>query len=183
MTRILDGAISLAAWLFASIVGGAYFPFVSQAISTLPFAMGWKFRRAVYKHLLPSVGKDVVLHPGVILEDQRCTFGDDIWISVGVYIDFVHIEDHVLIGQHVVLLSGKNHHNSDRLDVPIKHQGNPEKQAITIGRGVWIGANATVMADIGHDAIVGAGSVVTKPVPPFAIVAGNPARVMRMRDE
>jgi acetyltransferase-like isoleucine patch superfamily enzyme len=39
------------------------------------------------------------------------------------------------------------------------------------------------MADVGHDAIVGAGSVVTKPVPPFAIVAGNPARLIRRRNE
>jgi acetyltransferase-like isoleucine patch superfamily enzyme len=38
-----------------------------------------------------------------------------------------------------------------------------------------------VMADVGTDAIVGAGSVVTKPVAPFSIVAGNPARVLRMR--
>lgn len=41
--------------------------------------------------------------------------------------------------------------------------------------------NSTVMADVGHDAIVGAGSVVTKPVPPFAIVAGNPAKILKMR--
>ena len=54
-------------------------------------------------------------------------------------------------------------------------------EAVKWGNGCWVGANATVMADVGHDAIVGAGSVVTRPVPPFAIVAGNPARVLRMR--
>jgi acetyltransferase-like isoleucine patch superfamily enzyme len=131
--------------------------------------------------MLPKIGKDVVLHFGVTIEDERTTFGNDVWVSVGTYIDYVIIEDHVLIGQHAVLLAGKGHHNIERLDIPIKQQGNPPKEPITIGHGAWIGANATVMADVGHDAIVGAGSVVTKPVPPFAIVAGNPARVIRMR--
>jgi len=63
----------------------------------------------------------------------------------------------------------------------VKHQGNWPKNPLVIGDGVWIGANATIMADVGHDAIVGAGSVVTKPVPPYAIVAGNPARIIRDR--
>ncbi|MCE7963652.1 MAG: acyltransferase [Acidobacteria bacterium ACB1] len=157
------------------------FSYLSEFLSRVPFAFGWKLRRAVYSRILPNVGKDVVLLHGVVIDDVRTTLGDDIWISVGTYLDYVIVEDHVLIGQHVVLLSGKNHHNIDRLDIPIKLQGNPPKEPITIGRGAWIGANATVMADVGHDAIVGAGSVVTKPVPPFAIVAGNPAKVIRMR--
>lgn len=160
-----------------------YFPYLSEMLSQIPFAFGWKLRRAVYAKILPSIGKDVVLHHGVSIEDARTSFGEDVWVSVGSYIDYAVIEDHVLIGQHVVLLAGKNHHRTERLDVPIKQQGNPPKQPITIGRGAWIGANATVMADVGHDAIVGAGSVVTKPVPPLAIVAGNPARVLKMRTQ
>lgn len=159
------------------------FSYLSETLSRVPYALGWKLRRAVYARILPKVGDDVVLHHGVVLDDVRTSFGTDVWISVGSYIDYAIIEDHVLIGQHVVLLAGKNHHNTDRLDIPIKQQGNPPKEPITIGHGAWIGANATVMADVGHDAIVGAGSVVTKPVPPFAIVAGNPARLIRMRTE
>lgn len=159
-----------------------HFPYLSEMLSRMPFAFGWKLRRAVYARILPQMGKDVVLHYGVVIDDARTSFGNDIWVSVGSYIDYAIIEDHVLIGQHVVLLAGKNHHNTDRLDIPIKLQSNPAKEPITIGRGAWIGANATVMADVGHDAIVGAGSVVTKPVPPFAIFAGNPAKLIRMRN-
>jgi hypothetical protein len=53
----------------------------------------------------------------------------------------------------------------------------------TIGNDVWTGHNVNIMAgvSVGDGAIVGAGSVVTKDVPPFAIVAGVPARVVRMR--
>jgi acetyltransferase-like isoleucine patch superfamily enzyme len=168
--------------MFASR-GTERFHFVSELLAGFPFAFGFKLRRAVYRRILPKVGDDVVLLHGVVIDDPRTTIGNDVWVSFGSYIEYAFIEDHVLIGQHVVLLAGKKHHNIDRIDIPIKLQGNPPKEPITIGRGVWIGANATVMADVGHDAIVGAGSVVTKPVPPFAIVAGNPARIIRMRTE
>lgn len=55
----------------------------------------------------------------------------------------------------------------------------------TIGNDVWIGANAIIMDDItvGDGAIIGAGAIVTKNVPPYAIVAGNPAKLLRYRFE
>lgn len=54
---------------------------------------------------------------------------------------------------------------------------------INIGNDVWIGRGATVLpgVSIGHGAVVGADAVVTRDVPPYAIVAGNPARVIRFR--
>lgn len=162
--------------------GWLYFPFASEALSRVPFSLGWKLRRAVYARVLPRVGREAVLHFGVCLEDPRTTIGENVWISVGCYLDYAEIGDSVLIGPHAVLLAGGRHHRSDRLDVPIKEQGNPPKAPLRIGAGAWIGANATVLAEVGRDAIVGAGAVVTKPVPAYAVVAGNPARVLRMRD-
>ena len=188
LARLLNGSLDLVGGAAGSLVrigvrrGWLYFPFVSEALSTLPFSVGFKLRRAVYARILPRIGADAVLHRGVVLEDPRTSIGRDVWISGGCYLDYVEIEDSVLIGPQAVLLSGGRHHRMDRLDVPIKQQGNPEKQPLRIGRGAWIGANATVMADVGHDAIVGAGAVVTRPAPPYAVVGGNPARVLRMRN-
>lgn len=53
---------------------------------------------------------------------------------------------------------------------------------VRIGSGTWIGAGAIVMADVGRDSIVGAGAVVTKPVPDRVLAAGVPAQVIRSRD-
>jgi len=57
------------------------------------------------------------------------------------------------------------------------------KASITIGDDVWVGAGAVILpgVTIGRGAVVGAGSVVTKDVAPYAICAGNPARVLRVR--
>lgn len=57
------------------------------------------------------------------------------------------------------------------------------KKGIIIGDGVWIGHNVIILPEvtIGNGAIIGAGSVVTKNIPPYAIAVGNPARVIRYR--
>ena len=59
--------------------------------------------------------------------------------------------------------------------------GHPKQWDITIGHDVWIGQDALIMASIGNGAIIGAGSVVRDEVPPYAIVIGNPAGVVKMR--
>jgi acetyltransferase-like isoleucine patch superfamily enzyme len=161
--------------------GMVHFPFLTDVLGRIPFSPGFKLRRAIYARILPRIGRNVILHPGVVLEDPRTSFGDDVWISHACYLDYATIGDHVLVGPHAVILAGGRPHQSERVDIPIKLQPNNPKQPVTLGSGCWVGANATVMADVGHDAIVGAGSVVTRPVPPFAVVAGNPARVLRMR--
>jgi virginiamycin A acetyltransferase len=64
------------------------------------------------------------------------------------------------------------------------HQGHPKSKGdVTIGNDVWIGYGVHILSGvtIGDGAAIGANAVVTKDVPPYAIVAGNPARILRMR--
>ena len=59
-----------------------------------------------------------------------------------------------------------------------------EQKHLTIGNDVWVGANVVILPGcekIGDGACIGAGSIVTKDVPPYAIVAGNPAKLIRYR--
>ena len=91
------------------------------------------------------------------------------------------------VGAFCLIASGTrfiDHDHGTRLDLPMKEQ--PEQSAdVIIGSDVWIGVNCVILkgVSIGSGAIIAAGSVVTKAVPPLAIVAGVPARVLRFRDE
>jgi len=91
------------------------------------------------------------------------------------------IGDSCLISQFVSLISS-GHEFRDRSRL-IEEQGIPEKKGIQIGDDVWIGAMVTVLPgiSIGTGAVVGSGAVVTRDVPPYAIVIGNPARVVDER--
>ncbi|MFX1265118.1 MAG: acyltransferase, partial [Promethearchaeota archaeon] len=86
----------------------------------------------------------------------------------------VTIEDDVFVGPNVAFTNDK---------YP-KAKGEWELLPIKVKRGASIGANSVIIAGvtIGEDALVGAGSVVTNDVPDSAVVAGNPARIIRYRD-
>jgi virginiamycin A acetyltransferase len=92
----------------------------------------------------------------------------------------VHLERNVLLAAGVHIPSGRHTHNID-IASPIRDQGTA-RQTVRIGAGTWIGAGAVVMADVGQDSIVGAGAVVTKPIPSRVMAAGVPARVIRSRE-
>ncbi|MDE6634653.1 MAG: sugar O-acetyltransferase, partial [Bacteroidaceae bacterium] len=68
------------------------------------------------------------------------------------------------------------------LDAERRNQGLECARPITVGNNVWFGGNVVVLpgVTVGDNSVVGAGSVVTKDVPAFSVVAGNPARVIRM---
>ena len=94
----------------------------------------------------------------------------------------VTIDDYLMMGEDVLFLGGG--HNFDRTDIPMGHQGGKGLTPLHIAGDVWIGARAIILPGcrrIGHGTIIGAGSVVTKDVPDWAIVGGNPAQIIRYR--
>ncbi|MCC7317148.1 MAG: acyltransferase [Bacteroidales bacterium] len=105
--------------------------------------------------------------------------GDRSRIGLGcVVIGPVKIGNDIMFAQNIVV-SGLNHGYQD-VNTPISLQPVETKQII-IEDNVWIGANAVITAGviIGKQSIVAAGSVVTKSVPPFTIVGGNPAKILK----
>ncbi|NEQ84957.1 MAG: maltose O-acetyltransferase [Moorea sp. SIO2I5] len=80
---------------------------------------------------------------------------------------------------------GGGRYLSDRLDIPMMEQGVYSKGPVVIGDDVWLGAGAIVLdgVRIGKGCIIGAGAVVTKDLPDYAVAIGVPARVIRMRQQ
>jgi len=102
----------------------------------------------------------------------------------------IHIGDRVLISHNVNIFDSLTHPINAQLRhaqfKSIKTTGHPKvlelgEKPVIIGNDVWIGANANILRGVtlGDCAVVGAGAVVTHDVPSYAIVAGNPARVIR----
>ena len=168
-------------WLCSRLLGKEIaFPGWSQAFSVFPGISGVYLRRAFYRWALPRVGKDSWIGFGTVFSHPTAYVGDRVYVGVGCMLGDVDLEDDVLIGSHVSIINGNRQHGIERLDIPVREQPG-DYPRITVGADSWIGDRAIVMADVGKHAVVGAGSVVPKPVPDYAIVVGNPARVIGSR--
>jgi virginiamycin A acetyltransferase len=159
----------------------AVFQACSQLVSLGPGVPGDFLRRAFYRLTLASASEDCSIHFGTILATPEVQIGRGVYIGANCNIAHCRIGDDTLLGSNVMILSGSRQHHFDRLDVPIRHQGGSHR-TLSIGRDAWIGNGAIVLDDVGDQAIVAAGAVVTKPVAELTIVGGNPARVIGRRD-
>ena len=92
----------------------------------------------------------------------------------------VKIGDNVRIAPYVTIIS--SNHVFERTDIPISQQGMVSKPII-IGDDVWIASRVNIMAGvtIGSGCVIAAGAVVTHDIPPYAVAAGVPAKIIKMR--
>jgi acetyltransferase-like isoleucine patch superfamily enzyme len=176
--------------------------YFSRILKTNPFEL-WRIlmialNTAKYRYLLRCIGKGTVV--GVrteIVNSANVKIGRDCLLQDAVYIragtdgkitmgdraainSFARLFGHgtIEIGEDAqigpgCLITTTDHNIYENLEASFKK--------VTIGRRAWIGANVTVLPGItiGDHAVVGAGSVVTRDVPPYAVVVGVPARVIR----
>lgn len=138
--------------------------------------------------LFAKHGRDFIFDPDGSYSFGHIEVGDD--VSLGTRpvlmasLSRIVIGNHVMFGPEVVVIGGG--HNATVVGRPMKavleKTGN-EDLGVVIEDDVWVGARAMILRGVrvGRGAIVGAGAVVTKSVPPYAIVAGSPARVLRFR--
>ncbi len=140
-------------------------------------------RRALARRIFKKFGKNVRVHSGV-------NFGTGVNIEIGnnsaiakrcwIANDTV-IGDNVMMAPEVIILSSA--YNFDDLTRPMIVQGSKPRRPVTIGNDVWIGTRVIILpgVTVGDHSILGAGCVVTKDVPEYAIMGGSPARVLRSR--
>jgi acetyltransferase-like isoleucine patch superfamily enzyme len=152
----------------------------SQLLSLFPSVPGNYLRQQFYCLTLSECYDDCCIEFGTRLNQRGIELGHRVYIGTNCCIGLCRIEDDVMLGSNVDVISGKKQHNIDRLDIPMREQGG-EYEKITIGVDSWLGNSSVVMANVGTKSIVAAGSVVIKDVEPYSIVGGNPAKLLKSR--
>lgn len=146
----------------------------------------WKVASSLQAARLRSVGRDCMIYSTARIHGARhVTFGDRVTIN-----DFVHIwgnggltiGDDSMIAAHSAIVTAT--HDIDALRHGRKYRDTVLSRPVVIGKNVWVGTSAIILpgVTIGDDAVVAAGAVVTKDVPPRTLVAGVPARTVRLLD-
>jgi maltose O-acetyltransferase len=137
-------------------------------------------RTAILVELLGAFGENSEIRPPFY-----CDYGEHTHIGARVFANYglvaldvapITIGDDVQIGPNVQLLTPTH-----PLDPDLRRVKWEAAEPITIGANVWLGGGAIILpgVTIGEDAVVGAGAVVTRDVPPRTVVVGNPARAIR----
>lgn len=149
---------------------------------------GALIRRSVRLDILPShpciIGEKTIIEDFSIINNTvgKVVIGNRSIIGLSnVIIGPISIGDNVLFAQHIVA-SALNHNYQD-ISIPPVEQGVSVKEII-VEDNVWIGANAVITAGvtIGRHSVIGAGCVVTKNVPPYSVVVGNPGTIIKQYD-
>ncbi|SDE22415.1 sugar O-acetyltransferase [Niabella drilacis] len=143
-------------------------------------AAEYEAKASLLKQLIPHQGKDLYIEAPFF-----CDYGVNIAIGDHVFFNFnCTILDtmRVTIGHHCMFGPGVQIYTPlHPMKAAERNTGLEYAQEVTIGDNVWVGGNVTILpgVHIGNNCVIGAGSVVTKDVPPDSFAAGNPARVIR----
>jgi acetyltransferase-like isoleucine patch superfamily enzyme len=154
----------------------------SQILSLVPGLPGQYVRRAFLARVLEGgCSTSAAIEFGTLFSQVGAKIDERVYIGPRCHLGHVHLERDVLLAAGVHVPSGPYTHGTE-LSEPIQDQPGTLR-VVRIGAGSWIGSNAVVLADVGRETIVGAGAVVTHPLPDRVIAAGVPARIVKRRDE
>jgi maltose O-acetyltransferase len=161
---------------------------VRLVLSIFPAYTAFHLRAAMIRLVGFSIGKRTIFfdapqilgHPNIY---KQFSAGEDCLIGPGCYIDLagkIIFEDHVSVGPQVMFITGTHSIGPSQ-----SRLGQLIMKDIVIGSGTWIGARCTILpgVTIGKGAVIAAGAVVTKDIPPNSLAAGIPARVVRQLDD
>jgi acetyltransferase-like isoleucine patch superfamily enzyme len=139
---------------------------------------GVYLRAATYRLILRQCARDVHLGFGTVLSRPAAVLGEHVYVGRYCSLGWVELGRDVMLADFVAIPSGGDTHRvAGDTRTPPRLAEN-RYRPVRIGEGTWLGAHATVLADVGRYCVIGAGAVVTRPIPEFSVAVGVPARVV-----
>ena len=152
----------------------------ANGLSLIPGAAGILLRRAWYGATLASCGKRLKVLFGAVIHNPESRIGDDCHIGELNRVGLVEIGPNFLSSHHVCIVSGRHQHGYERTNIAIRDQ--PETvRRVKIGEDVWVGAGATIGADVASHTVVGMGAAITGTFAEWKILGGVPGKVIGER--
>jgi acetyltransferase-like isoleucine patch superfamily enzyme len=139
---------------------------------------GVYLRAATYRLVLRTCAQDVQIGFGTVLSKPGAALGDHVYIGRYCSLGWVELERDVMLADFVAIPSGRHTHQVVGDTGTPPRLGENRYEPVRVGEGTWVGTHATILADIGRYCVIGAGAVVTKPIPDFSVAVGTPARVV-----
>ena len=160
----------------------------AQYLPMQPFP-GYRISYAIRQFLVKRIVKKC---GDKIFVKDRCYFGNGKRLTIGNRTQLgqnaqlggeIILGDDILMGPDIVIMATA--HAFDRIDIPINKQGAAPEEPVKIGNDVWIGTRAVIMpgVEIGDHSIIASGAVVTKSFPPYSIIGGVPAKLIKSRKD
>ena len=137
-------------------------------------------REQILKNLLAEIGENCYIEPPLHASWGKYThFGNNVYAQFNLTLvddTDIFVGDNVMFGPNVIIATAGH-----PVDPPLREKVAQFNIPVRIGKNVWIGAGAIVLpgVTIGDHSVIGAGSVVTKDIPPNVVAVGNPCRVLR----
>ena len=161
----------------------AYYGFAKYLPASTSPMTHWarKIRRVICRPIFDKCGDNVNIESGARFATGGISIGSGRGLGVNCSVHGpLRIGDNVMMGPEVTILT--HTHNIERTDIPMRQQGMRVAEVV-VGNDVWIGMRVVIMpgVKVGNGAVIGAGAIVTKDVPDYAIVGGVPAQVIKFR--
>lgn len=176
--NILFGAclvITAPLYVLYKLTGSrALFAGQAQLVALVPGKTGSYLRVAYYSMTLKRCPRQGFIGFGSFFAHPDAELDSGYYIGAYTIVGMARIGANVTIASHVSILSGKNQHGFKEIGKPIQEQPG-EFRTITIGENCWIGNGAIVMADLGTQNVVAAGSVIVNKTDDYEVMCGNPA--------
>jgi len=160
---------------------GKHLPVAHSRIKPIGDFSRW-YREMCGRFIMEKCGQNVNIYPRASFS-SKVELGDNSDIGLD-----AKIQGKCIIGNNVIMGPECNvwtiNHRIDRTDIAIKYQGTTEERPVIIGDDSWIGSRVTLLpgVSLGKGVVVGSGAVVAKNIPDYAVVVGNPAKIIKYRN-